>query len=80
MSPPRSRPAELADHGVEVLTSQVKQTKTRRSIRAVPLQSAALEALDELLASDEVAPRPQVLAENRWERRERRDSNPRPPA
>ena len=34
----------------QLVRGQVKQTKTRRSIRAVPLQSAALEALDQLPA------------------------------
>jgi integrase len=36
----------------QLVRGRVKHTKTRRSVRAVPLQSAALEALDELPRSD----------------------------
>lgn len=36
----------------QLVRGRVKQTKTRRSIRAVPLQSAALEAVDQLPESD----------------------------
>jgi site-specific recombinase XerC len=60
------RPAELValerrdidrDGGVvyvrrQLVRGQMKHTKTRRSVRAVPLQAVALEALDQLPASD----------------------------
>jgi integrase len=60
------RPAELValerrdidrDGGVvyvrrQLVRGQIKHTKTRRSVRAVPLQAAALEALDQLPESD----------------------------
>jgi integrase len=60
------RPAELValerqdidrDCGVvyarhQLARGQIKHTKTRRSVRAVPLQAAALEALDQLPESD----------------------------
>jgi integrase len=60
------RPAELValerrdvDHGGQavyvrrqLVRGQVKPTKTRRSVRAVPLQVVALEALDQLPESD----------------------------
>ena len=36
----------------QFVRGQIKQTKTRRSVRAVPLQGAALEALDQLPESD----------------------------
>ena len=36
----------------QLVRGRVKQTKTRRSIRAVPLQTVAIEALDRLPASD----------------------------
>jgi integrase len=36
----------------QLVRGRVKHTKTRRSVRAVPLQAAALEALDQLPASD----------------------------
>jgi integrase len=36
----------------QLVRGRVKQTKTRRSVRAVPLQSTALQALDQLPASD----------------------------
>jgi integrase len=36
----------------QLVRGRVKHTKTRRSVRAVPLQSAALEALDQLSAAE----------------------------
>src|SRR5262245_66243122 len=36
----------------QLVRGQVKHTKTRRSVRAVPLQAAALEALEQLPMSD----------------------------